>query len=169
MNCLIRNNISNGKWSWNWSRSELGVRNSAYLRDMLLKINQVDIASDGDACIWSLANDDVFSDGATRRLIDDRFLPSLDTPSIWDKTLPTKVWKSRRYRAPLVIEMWSLTIISFLNATLLKIHGGLFLCGVIILSLCSFLMIIGEIGLACGPPVERRLIVCISSSCPLFG
>ncbi|GJU10355.1 hypothetical protein Tco_1132751 [Tanacetum coccineum] len=70
--------------------SELGVRNSAYLRDMLLEINQVDIAFDGDVCIWSLANDDVFSDGSTRRLIDDRFLPSLDTPSIWDKTLPTK-------------------------------------------------------------------------------
>ena len=38
------------------------------------------------------------------------------------------------------MEMWSLTTISFLNATLLKIFGGSFVCGVIVLSLCSFLM-----------------------------
>ncbi|GKB91056.1 RNA-directed DNA polymerase, eukaryota [Tanacetum coccineum] len=51
----------------------------------------VDIASDGNVCVWSLANDGVFSVGATCHLIDDRFQPSLDTLTIWDQTLPNKV------------------------------------------------------------------------------
>ncbi|GKB41481.1 retrovirus-related pol polyprotein from transposon TNT 1-94 [Tanacetum coccineum] len=41
-------------------RSEPDVRNSTYLRDMLLEISQVDIAYDGDARICSIANDGVF-------------------------------------------------------------------------------------------------------------
>ncbi|GJS02927.1 RNA-directed DNA polymerase, eukaryota, reverse transcriptase zinc-binding domain protein [Tanacetum coccineum] len=33
--CLIIDRINNGQWSWNWSRTNLGVRNLAYLCDML--------------------------------------------------------------------------------------------------------------------------------------
>jgi hypothetical protein len=70
------------------------------------------------------------------------------------------------------MEMWSLTIVSSLNAAFLKIFEGLFVCGVIVISLYSFLITIGEFGLACDPLLERRFIVCTSSLwhvCGLFG
>ncbi|GJZ25371.1 hypothetical protein Tco_0569624 [Tanacetum coccineum] len=56
---------------WNWlgdpplsslvNRFDLGVRNSAYLIDMLAEIGHVVIDSDEDACFLSLANDGAFS------------------------------------------------------------------------------------------------------------
>ena len=49
--CLIRDRISIGEWSWNWSRTALGVRNLAYLRDLLLEISQLDIGTDSDSCV----------------------------------------------------------------------------------------------------------------------
>nr|GEV71236.1 cysteine-rich receptor-like protein kinase [Tanacetum cinerariifolium] len=36
-NCLVVDRISNGQYSWNWSRSTLGIRNSFYLNNMLAK------------------------------------------------------------------------------------------------------------------------------------
>ncbi|GJS49770.1 putative nuclease HARBI1 isoform X2 [Tanacetum coccineum] len=41
--CLIIDRINNGQWSWNWSRTNLGVRNLAYLCDMLNEIGQLNI------------------------------------------------------------------------------------------------------------------------------
>nr|GEV17416.1 RNA-directed DNA polymerase, eukaryota, reverse transcriptase zinc-binding domain protein [Tanacetum cinerariifolium] len=73
------------------SNTDLGVRNSAYLRDTLNEISQIDIISDKDACVSSLANDGVFSVGATRMHINNLLLPSLDPTTTWDKTSPRKV------------------------------------------------------------------------------
>ncbi|GJR89589.1 RNA-directed DNA polymerase, eukaryota, reverse transcriptase zinc-binding domain protein [Tanacetum coccineum] len=102
--CLIRDHISNGQWSWRWSRTNLGARNLAYFRDLLLEISQIDIGLDSDSCVWSLANDGVSSAGATRRLIDDHLLPSLDSPTTWVKSLPRKVnifmWRFKLDRLP---------------------------------------------------------------------
>ncbi|GKA94541.1 RNA-directed DNA polymerase, eukaryota, reverse transcriptase zinc-binding domain protein [Tanacetum coccineum] len=89
--CLVIDRISNGQGCWNWSRSELGVRNEAYLRDLLNEISQVAILYDSDICVWSIAHDGVFSVGVTRRHIDAHLLPSLDPPTTWDKSLPRKV------------------------------------------------------------------------------
>ena len=58
--CLIIDRIENGQWSWNWSRNDLGVRNMAHFRDLLIEISRVDISTVGDTCIWSLAKDDIF-------------------------------------------------------------------------------------------------------------
>nr|GEW46851.1 RNA-directed DNA polymerase, eukaryota, reverse transcriptase zinc-binding domain protein [Tanacetum cinerariifolium] len=80
-------------WSMalDFSRADVGVRNLAYLRDTLNEISQIDIISDKDACVSSLANDGVFSVGATRMHIDNLILPSLDPTTTWDKTAPRKV------------------------------------------------------------------------------
>ncbi|GJS48397.1 hypothetical protein Tco_0598518 [Tanacetum coccineum] len=51
MDCLINDRIVNGKWKWNWSREDIGVRNTAYLRDMLLEISQVDLNAVDDHCV----------------------------------------------------------------------------------------------------------------------
>ncbi|GJU24878.1 hypothetical protein Tco_1163499 [Tanacetum coccineum] len=75
----------------NWSRNDLGVRNMAYFRDLLIEISQVDISTVGDICIWSLANDDIFSVKEARQVIDDKVLPFLATSTSWDKILPRKV------------------------------------------------------------------------------
>ncbi|GJZ89295.1 putative RNA-directed DNA polymerase, eukaryota, reverse transcriptase zinc-binding domain protein, partial [Tanacetum coccineum] len=37
--CLIIDRIANGQWNWNWFREDIGVRNKAYLRDLLLEIS----------------------------------------------------------------------------------------------------------------------------------
>ena len=55
--CYIIDRIYSGQQKWNWSTNVLGVRNSAYLRDLLNEISQADISSNSYACIWSLSND----------------------------------------------------------------------------------------------------------------
>nr|GEY18095.1 RNA-directed DNA polymerase, eukaryota [Tanacetum cinerariifolium] len=89
--CLIIDRIYNNQWSWNWSRSDLGNRNEAYLDDLINEISQVVISSNSDACYWSIANDGVFTVGITHKHLDDHFLPSSATLTCWDKTLPRKV------------------------------------------------------------------------------
>ena len=58
--CLIIDRIVNGQWHWNWSRADIGIRNTAYLRDLLVEISQVDLSMDDDTCIWSLDDGDIF-------------------------------------------------------------------------------------------------------------
>ncbi|GKB84766.1 hypothetical protein Tco_0957038 [Tanacetum coccineum] len=102
--CLIINRIENGQWRWNWSRNDLGVRNTAYFRDLLIEISRVDISTVGDTCIWCLTKNDIFPVKEARRVIDDKILPSLATLTSWDKTLPRKVnifmWRLMLDRLP---------------------------------------------------------------------
>nr|GEU89797.1 hypothetical protein [Tanacetum cinerariifolium] len=92
------------KWQWNWSRSNIGTRNTAYLNDLLLGISQIDISVDEDTCTWVLSNDVTFSVISARRLIDSKLLPSIPTSTVWDKFLPRKVniflWRLSLDRLP---------------------------------------------------------------------
>ncbi|GJU74984.1 hypothetical protein Tco_1266389 [Tanacetum coccineum] len=103
--CFIIDRIDNGQWRWNWSRSDLGVRNSAYLRDLLIDISQVELSTVGDVCIWSVANDGKFSVKEARNIIDDYILPSFAVATSWDKSIARKNWyvswhapKSKKHR-----------------------------------------------------------------------
>nr|GEY48770.1 hypothetical protein [Tanacetum cinerariifolium] len=102
--CLIIDRIVNGQWQWNWSRSDIGTRNMAYLNDLLLKISQIDISVDEDTCTWVLSNDGTFSVKSARRLIDSKLLLSIPTPTVWDKFLLRKVniflWRLSLDRLP---------------------------------------------------------------------
>ncbi|GJV72549.1 hypothetical protein Tco_1492544 [Tanacetum coccineum] len=89
--CLIIDHIENEQWKWNWSKTNIGVRNTAYLRDLLTEISLIDINVDGDSCVWSIAKDGIFTVGATRCIIDSMLLPSLVPPTSWYKVLPHKV------------------------------------------------------------------------------
>ena len=75
--CLVIDRISNGEWRWDWSRSELGTRNMSSLNALMTEIGNMEMSSESDTCIWSLADDGMFSVGATRRFIDAHLLPSL--------------------------------------------------------------------------------------------
>nr|GEV33571.1 hypothetical protein [Tanacetum cinerariifolium] len=88
--CLIINHIVDGHWKWNWSRDDIGIRNTAYLRDLLLEISHVDISVDKETCTWSLADDGIFSVRCSRRLIDDNLLPSTLPSTLRDNILPRK-------------------------------------------------------------------------------
>nr|GEY34132.1 nucleotide-binding alpha-beta plait domain-containing protein [Tanacetum cinerariifolium] len=69
---------------------------------------QIDISKDEDTCTWVLSNDGTFSVKSARRLIDLKLLPSIPTPTVWDKFLqrkPTKA-KSRRLYVIFAALIW---------------------------------------------------------------
>ncbi|GKA44592.1 hypothetical protein Tco_0737316 [Tanacetum coccineum] len=89
--CLIIDRINNGQWSWNWSRTNLGVRNLAYLCDMLNEIGQLNIDVNEDTCTWSLGRNGTFTVKDARYRIDQNILPTLAHATTWDKSIPRKV------------------------------------------------------------------------------
>ncbi|GKD45707.1 RNA-directed DNA polymerase, eukaryota, reverse transcriptase zinc-binding domain protein [Tanacetum coccineum] len=89
--CLIIDRINNGQWHWNWSKTNLGVRNLAYFRDMLNEIGQVNIEVSEDTCVWSLGPKGTFTVKDAHNIIDQKTLPSLAPSTTWDKTIPRKV------------------------------------------------------------------------------
>ncbi|GJX22737.1 RNA-directed DNA polymerase, eukaryota, reverse transcriptase zinc-binding domain protein [Tanacetum coccineum] len=88
--CLIMDRIANGQWVWNWS-SNLGVRNTAHLNELLLDISPLNIQVDTDKCLWFLDKEGAFAVAPLRRLIDDITLPSLDFPTSWDNAIPRRL------------------------------------------------------------------------------
>ncbi|GJT55780.1 RNA-directed DNA polymerase, eukaryota, reverse transcriptase zinc-binding domain protein [Tanacetum coccineum] len=89
--CFIIDRINNGQWHQNWSRTNLGVRNLAYFRDMLNEIGQVNIEVSEDTCVWSLGPKGTFTVKDARNIIDQKTLSSLAPSTTWDKTTPRKV------------------------------------------------------------------------------
>ncbi|GKB48572.1 RNA-directed DNA polymerase, eukaryota, reverse transcriptase zinc-binding domain protein [Tanacetum coccineum] len=83
---------------------EIGIQNTAYLRDLLIEISQVDISVDEDTCTWSLADDGIFSVRSSRHLIDSKLLPFIFPSTSWDNILPRKVniflWRLTLDRLP---------------------------------------------------------------------
>ncbi|GJR79063.1 RNA-directed DNA polymerase, eukaryota, reverse transcriptase zinc-binding domain protein [Tanacetum coccineum] len=88
--CLIIDRIINGQWHWNWSRTNIGVRNLAFFRDMLNEIGQLNIVASEDTCVWNLGPNGTFTVNDARNIIDQKTLPSLPSTS-WDKIIPRKV------------------------------------------------------------------------------
>ncbi|GKA29338.1 RNA-directed DNA polymerase, eukaryota [Tanacetum coccineum] len=111
--CLIIDRIENGQWKWNWSRTNIGVRNTAYLRDLLTEISLIDINVDEDSCVWWIAKDDIFTVGEMRRIIDSMLLPSLVPPTSWYKVLSRKI----------NIFLWRLYLDRLLHRLNLSSHG----------------------------------------------
>ncbi|GJY44703.1 zf-CCHC domain-containing protein [Tanacetum coccineum] len=102
--CLIIDRINNGQWSWNWSRTNLGVRNLAYLRDMLNEIGQLNSNVNEDTCTWSLGHNGTFTVKDARYRIEQNILPTLAHATTWDKSIPRKVnvfmWRLSLDRLP---------------------------------------------------------------------
>ncbi|GJW89312.1 RNA-directed DNA polymerase, eukaryota, reverse transcriptase zinc-binding domain protein [Tanacetum coccineum] len=102
--CLIIDRINNGQWSWNWSRTNLGVRNLAYLCDMLNEIGQLNIDVNEDTCTWSLGPNGTFTVKDARYRIDQNILPTLAHATTWDKSIPRKsmlfMWRLSLDRLP---------------------------------------------------------------------
>ncbi|GJX15971.1 RNA-directed DNA polymerase, eukaryota, reverse transcriptase zinc-binding domain protein [Tanacetum coccineum] len=101
--CLIIDRIINGQWHWNWSRTNIGVRNLAFFRDMLNEIGQLNIVASEDTCVWNLGPNGTFTVKDARNIIDQKTLPSLPSTS-WDKIIPRKVnifmWRLSLDRLP---------------------------------------------------------------------
>nr|GEW24254.1 retrovirus-related Pol polyprotein from transposon TNT 1-94 [Tanacetum cinerariifolium] len=83
--------LDNHGCSFNGTWADIGTRNTAYLRDLLMEISQIDISVDEDTCTWSLADDGIFSVRSARRLIDSKLLSSIKASTLWDKILPRKM------------------------------------------------------------------------------
>ena len=90
-NCLIRDRIVNGSWSWDWCRPVNAGRTYADLNNLLVEISSLVIDVDSDSCIWSLSNDGIFSVSDVRKHIDDCMLPSSLPGTRWCKVTPKKV------------------------------------------------------------------------------
>ncbi|GJV06939.1 hypothetical protein Tco_1344595 [Tanacetum coccineum] len=58
-NRLLSGRISNGIWSWNWSRQNLGSRNEEALENLFSEVVHVSVNNSLDSWQWSIANDGV--------------------------------------------------------------------------------------------------------------
>ncbi|GJS20442.1 MAK10-like protein [Tanacetum coccineum] len=89
---------------WNWSRTNLGVHNLAYLREMLIETSLADINDVEKSCVWTVGIDGKFIIGDSHHIIDSMIFPSLVPSTTWDKTLPKKVnnfiWRMTLDRLP---------------------------------------------------------------------
>ncbi|GJU55829.1 reverse transcriptase domain, reverse transcriptase zinc-binding domain protein [Tanacetum coccineum] len=90
-NCLVRDRIDNGSWSWDWSRSINMGRSQAEFVSLLDEIEDMEIDDDSDSSIWSLSHDGEFSVSNARKHIDDCMLPNLLPFTRWYKILSRKV------------------------------------------------------------------------------
>ncbi|GKC64656.1 hypothetical protein Tco_1097254, partial [Tanacetum coccineum] len=79
-NCLLSDRLSNGIWSWNWSRQNLGSKNEEALDNLLSEVVHVSVNNMLDSWQWSIANDGVFSVQDTRIHVDNVILPPHITP-----------------------------------------------------------------------------------------
>ncbi|GKB45218.1 RNA-directed DNA polymerase, eukaryota, reverse transcriptase zinc-binding domain protein [Tanacetum coccineum] len=111
--CRSRDRISNGEWTWDWSRQILGGHNLASFTNILLEIGNVQVSSSSDSYIWEISNDGNFSMGSTRRHIDDYSLPSMAPSTRWHKMLPRKV----------NVFMWRLILDRLPHRLNLSLHG----------------------------------------------
>ncbi|GKD68815.1 RNA-directed DNA polymerase, eukaryota [Tanacetum coccineum] len=66
---------------------------------MLAELQNVTLTYNLDSWFWQIGKDGVYTVGDTRHHIDDHILPSIDVPTIWNKSLPCKVnvfmWRLR--------------------------------------------------------------------------
>ncbi|GJV51230.1 RNA-directed DNA polymerase, eukaryota, reverse transcriptase zinc-binding domain protein [Tanacetum coccineum] len=62
--CLIIDRIINRQWHWNWSRTNIGVRNLAFFRDMLNEIGQLNIVV-SETMLGILASNGTFNGKGT--------------------------------------------------------------------------------------------------------
>ncbi|GJW62692.1 hypothetical protein Tco_0112027 [Tanacetum coccineum] len=70
-------------------RTNIGVRNLAFFRDMLNEIDHLNIVASEDTCVWNLGPNGTFTVKDARNIIDQKTLPSLPSTS-WDKIIPRK-------------------------------------------------------------------------------
>ncbi|GJW78592.1 RNA-directed DNA polymerase, eukaryota [Tanacetum coccineum] len=86
------------------SFTNLGVRNLAYLCDMLNETGQLNIDVNEDTCTWSLGPNGTFTVKDARYRIDQNILPTLAHATTWDKSIPRKVnvfmWRLSLDRLP---------------------------------------------------------------------
>ncbi|GJX93330.1 retrovirus-related pol polyprotein from transposon TNT 1-94 [Tanacetum coccineum] len=84
--------------------ANIGIRNTAYLRDLMMEISQINLSVDEDTCTWSLDDDGIFSVRSSRRLIDSKLIPSILSSTSWDNILSRKVniflWRLSLDRLP---------------------------------------------------------------------
>ncbi|GKD40096.1 reverse transcriptase domain, reverse transcriptase zinc-binding domain protein [Tanacetum coccineum] len=90
-NCLIRDRIANGSWSWDWSRPMLFGRTQADFNNLLIDISSLDIDVGRDTPIFTLFTDNIYSVSVARKYLDDCMLPSSLPCTRWYKVLPRKV------------------------------------------------------------------------------
>ncbi|GJV19041.1 hypothetical protein Tco_1368061 [Tanacetum coccineum] len=72
-------------------QTNLGVRNLAYLCEMLNEIGQLNIDVNEDTCTWSLGPNGTFTVKDACYRIDQNIPPTLAHATTWDKSIPRKV------------------------------------------------------------------------------
>ena len=90
-NCLIRDRIVNGSWSWDWCRPVNRGRSQADFNNMLVDISLSNIVDGSDSVVFSLSSDSSFSVSVARKHIDDFNSPISLPCTRWFKSIPRKV------------------------------------------------------------------------------
>ncbi|GKE91855.1 hypothetical protein Tco_1572950, partial [Tanacetum coccineum] len=102
--CLLRDRLIDGNWSWHWRRPISSGRIETILHSLLFEVQHIMLSSSPDRWTWSLDSDGSFTVSSTRSYIDHHLLPSLNMETRRNKCLLRKVnifiWRFRLDRLP---------------------------------------------------------------------
>ncbi|GJW06190.1 RNA-directed DNA polymerase, eukaryota, reverse transcriptase zinc-binding domain protein [Tanacetum coccineum] len=103
-NCLIRDRIVNGLWTWDWRRPVNGGRALADLNNLLMDIGSLNVEVDRDCVVSSLSTDGSYSVSFIRKHIDNCMIANSLPCTRWCTIIPRKVnifmWRMLLDRLP---------------------------------------------------------------------
>nr|GEV88765.1 RNA-directed DNA polymerase, eukaryota, reverse transcriptase zinc-binding domain protein [Tanacetum cinerariifolium] len=167
--CRILDRVSNGEWSWDWNRHDLGGRYADSLNLLLAEIGNANVGTCDDSWHWNLSINGMFTVEVTWKHIDDFILPSMSPSTRWNNSLPQKVnifvWRLLLDRLPHRVNLssrgleissivfqvcnnspWRHPIISFMHVIQLLMFGFKSELGVMLVYRVSTLIWIGLAG-----------------------
>ncbi|XP_071728190.1 uncharacterized protein [Rutidosis leptorrhynchoides] len=89
--CVIADRIGQNGKIWNWTRSNIGPRNEALVRELEIILGPITLATNADYSKRRVSSDGLFHVGETRSFIDDNVLAGSAVRTRWPKEVPRKV------------------------------------------------------------------------------
>ncbi|KAJ9553570.1 hypothetical protein OSB04_017615 [Centaurea solstitialis] len=97
--------VFNGRWN----RAMISERETRDLAEIESICTTIQLNNEDDRWVWSLDKSGAFTVASLRKAIDDMRLDRGDTPTLWNKIVPTKIrmliWRARLDRLPTKVNL----------------------------------------------------------------